>query len=243
MSSASLGLNVGAWMLTFVLVGLVMYVDRGLRRNRRTGDMVDFSDDRIGGYLALALLANALVLPIYFYATRRRATGALAGLAWTVACAGFALLVTSSVAVGIGVRGASPELAADADLEDSALLDAPEPPLAISTATFARDFDAQFRPVEPVITRIYGPTEPIALVMVVRASEAAQLRIRLLEGDLEVQRATVSLAAPPDGQAMEYLVGFRSRNHRPLDPTKSHRVVIDRDGGELATFALTVADG
>jgi hypothetical protein len=82
-------------MITFLfwasLTALTMVVDAGYRRDAaRLRGEVDFSSSSPGGYLMLALITPFLVLPVYFFATRR------AGNASTAACIG-------ASAIGLGL--------------------------------------------------------------------------------------------------------------------------------------------
>lgn len=92
-------------MITFLfwasLTALTMVVDGGYRRDAaRLRGEVDFSSSSPGGYLMLALITPFLVLPVYFFATRR------AGNASTARCAGAATMglgLTFVCLLGAGV--------------------------------------------------------------------------------------------------------------------------------------------
>jgi hypothetical protein len=94
------------WVAWFGSFALVMMIDRKFRRERAAASgEVDFSDDRIVQYLLLGLICGALVLPIYFYATRRSIGWALIGLALTVPCLIAVVIVQLIVSVVLGSIG------------------------------------------------------------------------------------------------------------------------------------------
>lgn len=71
-------------MITFIfwasLTALTIAVDGQYRRDAaRLRGQVDFSSSSPGGYLALALITPFLVLPVYFFATRRASNASTAG--------------------------------------------------------------------------------------------------------------------------------------------------------------------
>jgi len=67
--SLGLGVQVAIWMLWVASVVAIIVLDRRLRR----ADAASASTlgDRFGAYVAAAVLGAGLVLPVYFYATRK----------------------------------------------------------------------------------------------------------------------------------------------------------------------------
>jgi len=101
--------------LVFVLfssmfISTVILVDRKLRQTEalRTG-MPDFASTSVGAYLGLSLIASSLVLPIYFWSSRRvsgvskgdAALAAFGGLALGLACNVGAAFLTAIVIVAL----------------------------------------------------------------------------------------------------------------------------------------------
>jgi hypothetical protein len=99
-------------MITFIfwasLTALTIAVDGRYRRDAALlrGE-VDFSSSSPGGYLALSLITPFLVLPVYFFATRRdsssagRFGAACIGLALTLVCLVGACMTRVLVAVAL----------------------------------------------------------------------------------------------------------------------------------------------
>ncbi len=101
------------WLLWFGFATLTMVIDRGYRRDAaRLRRQTDFSSPSLGGYLALALVSPFLVLPVYFYATRKQAgvadawcaNAAATGLGLTVVC--WLCAAVPATAIGFCLRAA-----------------------------------------------------------------------------------------------------------------------------------------
>jgi hypothetical protein len=81
-----------SWIIYWAFISLTMIIDRKIRAQRaQQRGVVDFTDSNPVSYLALGLLAPCLVLPIYFYSSRKvmggsRLGAVLAGIGLSVAC-------------------------------------------------------------------------------------------------------------------------------------------------------------
>lgn len=90
-------LDVITWAVWFGSLAAVIFIDRNIRQARQQASgTVDFTDDRIGSYLALGVICGGAVLPMYFWVTRRSFVGVLIGLLLTAACF-FATIVVAVV--------------------------------------------------------------------------------------------------------------------------------------------------
>ncbi len=74
------------WIVWWGGLALIIFIDGKLRDRamRRDGE-VNLQPRSVWPYLVVGLLCGALVLPIYFWVTRRSVRGLLVGFGWTVA--------------------------------------------------------------------------------------------------------------------------------------------------------------
>lgn len=89
MQDFQLVLQVIAWLLWSASVVTVIKVDQRRRAAAAAArpdevDVTRFEDKSVTPYLVLSFFCGALVLPVYFWATRKSAKGVLLGIAWTV---------------------------------------------------------------------------------------------------------------------------------------------------------------
>jgi hypothetical protein len=85
------------WFIWAAYASAIIFFDHRLRvRQALARGEVDFSDGAPLHYLVLSLIAGFLVLPVYFYATRKRWWGLLVGVLATFVSA----LATSVTVVG-----------------------------------------------------------------------------------------------------------------------------------------------
>lgn len=86
------------WLTWATYAAAIITIDHRIRvRRARARGEVDFSDGAPLAYLVLSLIAGCLVLPVYFYATRKRWWALALGLAATLA----SVVVAAVTVVGL----------------------------------------------------------------------------------------------------------------------------------------------
>ena len=74
------------WVVLWGSMAAIIRIDQGQRANQaKAQGLPDFQDKSIVPFLLMGLICGALILPVYFYTTRKNAIGVLIGLGWTVA--------------------------------------------------------------------------------------------------------------------------------------------------------------
>jgi len=87
-------LTVIVWIVFYGSMVAVIKVDQNMRATRAAAEGVpDWDNKSVVPYLVIGLICGGLILPVYFYSTRKSGIGALIGLGWTVAVVGAAFLV------------------------------------------------------------------------------------------------------------------------------------------------------